>query len=51
MHVSIYIVSDTDNTLSNKVRKAILSILSVLFHDFNDFALLKNDLAPSCIEK
>ena len=26
-HISIYIVSDTDNTHSNKVRKAILSIL------------------------
>ena len=26
MHVSIYIVSNTDNTHSNKVRKAILSI-------------------------
>ena len=35
----IYIVSDTDNTHSNKVRKAIYLFYSVLFHDFNGFLL------------
>ena len=49
VRVSIYIVSDLDITLSNKVRKAILSILFRFIPRFKrfpplHFALLKNDL-------